>query len=66
MEEELIICINTRICLIQTGDPYMNADDARMVSRENKIKELSGPQKQLLLDLGEIKEKLYQIIFNGY
>ena len=67
-KNELLLCINTRICVIETGDPVLRAVDlheqvetASGSERERlarQIRPLSSSQMKLILMLEGLAEKI--------
>lgn len=67
-KNELLLCINTRICVIETGDPVLRANDLQNQIRDargeekvrlaRQVRALSSSQMRLILLLEKLAEKI--------
>lgn len=58
-KEAMVISLNMRINLMQTGDPYMSSESATKSGMTHLIKPLSDSQMEAILSMRKIIKALY-------
>ena len=59
--DNIILCLQIRLGIIETGDPMIRAIDAQKMGQRDKIKALSREQMELVIETEDLIKKLRDI-----